>query len=119
MATKISTPPSHWALLLHIHKTYSLIRAVLADARVHWLPKTLFVSCIGAMLLVLLGGDMMAGVAESVVPLIGPAVGLPIDASLDWGAFSVIAYNLLKLFPAEIVGEHYDRLFRARRRRFA
>lgn len=116
MATKVFAGPSQWGLLLHIHKTYSLIRAVLADARVHWLPKVMFLSCIGAMLLVLLGGDMMAGVAESVVPLIGPVVGLPVDASLDWVAFTVIAFNLLKLFPAEIVGEHYDRLFRSKRR---
>ena len=50
--------PSQWALLLHIHKTFSLIRAVLADARVHWIPKSLFLSCIGAMLLVLLGGNI-------------------------------------------------------------
>jgi hypothetical protein len=119
MATKVSAPPNQWALLLHIHKTYTLIRAVLADARVHWLSKAVFLSCIGAMLLVLLGGDLMAGVAESVVPLIGPAVGLPVDASLDWVAFAVVAFNLLKLFPTEIVGEHYDRLFRSKRRRFA
>lgn len=116
MARRMFARPSQWALLLHIHKTFSLIRAVLADARVHWIPKSLFLSCIGAMLLVLLGGDMMAGVAENIVPLIGPVVGLPVDASLDWVAFTVIAFNLLKLFPAEIVGEHYDRLFRSKRR---
>lgn len=119
MATRVSAPPNQWALLLHIHKTYALIRAVLADTRVRWLPKATFLTCIGAMLLMLLGGDLMAGVAESIVPFIGPVVGLPVDASLDWVAFSVIAFNLLKLFPTEIVGEHYDRLFRAKRRRFA
>lgn len=119
MATKVSAPPNQWALLLHIRKTYALIRAVLADARVHWLPKAAFLTCIGAMLLVLLGGDLTAGIAESIVPFVGPVVGLPVDASLDWVAFTVVAFNLLKLFPTEIVGEHYDRLFRSRRRRFA
>ena len=47
---------------------------------------------------------------------IGDALGIPAEASLDWVAAAVAAFNLLKLFPAEIVGEHYDALFRNRNR---
>ena len=43
------------------------------------------------------------------------ALGLPTEFAIDWIFVSVAAFNLLKLFPAEIVGEHYDRLFRSRR----
>jgi hypothetical protein len=40
------------------------------------------------------------------------AVGIPAEATLDWAVLGVAAFNLLKLFPRDVVGEHYDRLFR-------
>ncbi len=109
--------PSQLALLFHIRKTVALTGAVLRDARVHWFSKLLFVSSIGALLLALLFPEMAADLLAFVgLPGIGAMLdilGLPVDAGLDWVAFSVAAFNLLRLFPAEIVGEHYDRLFRS------
>jgi hypothetical protein len=108
--------PNQWALMLHIGKTFALVRSVLADPRVHWLPKGVFLGTIGTLLLALLGGDTVAGAVEAFIPIVGPLVGWPADAGLDWVAFAVAAFNLLRLFPADVVGEHYDRLFRANRR---
>ncbi|HEU5439723.1 MAG TPA: hypothetical protein VFU88_10575 [Ktedonobacterales bacterium] len=114
---RTTSRPSPWSLLFHIQKTFSLVGAVLADARVHWLQKSLFVGTLGALLAALLipelGVDLMALVSGIGIPL--DILGLPPEATFDWIAFSVASYNLLKLFPAEIVGEHYDRLFRANR----
>lgn len=101
------------SLLLHMRKTAMLINAVLHDARVHWLPKSLFVGTLSALVLALLGGDVVGEFVSNVFPVVGPVLGLPADAGLDWVAFSVAAFNLLKLFPVDIVGEHYDRLFRS------
>lgn len=101
------------SLLLHVRKTALLINAVLHDARVHWLPKSLFLGTLSALVIALLGGDVVSEFVSNVFPVIGPVLGLPADAGLDWVAFSVAAFNLLKLFPADIVGEHYDRLFRS------
>ncbi|MGZ3663988.1 MAG: hypothetical protein ACXWQR_09820 [Ktedonobacterales bacterium] len=103
------------SLLLHIRKTALLINAVLHDARVHWLPKSLFLGTLSALVIALLGGDVVSELVSNVFPVVGPVLGLPADAGLDWVAFSVAAFNLLKLFPADIVGEHYDRLFRSGR----
>jgi hypothetical protein len=92
-----------------------LVSAVLADPRVHWVQKFAFVGSIGALLLALffpeliidaIGGAATAGLFEF--------IGVPADVGIDWTVFAVAAFNLLKLFPAEIVGEHYDRLFRNR-----
>lgn len=104
------------SMLFHFRKTAALTGAVLRDKRVHWLPKTLFIGILSVLVIALVGGDAVAELVSGVLPLIGPVVGIPADATFDWLALGVAAYNLLKLFPAEIVGEHYDRLFRAPRR---
>jgi hypothetical protein len=112
--TTTQVKPKQLALLLHLRKTVSLIGAVLSDPRVHWIRKTLFLSTIGVLIVALIGGDTVNEILDSfVLPFVGPVLGLPIDGTFDWIALSVAAYNLLKLFPAEIVGEHYDRLFRS------
>ncbi len=105
------------SLLLHIRKTVALAGALLSDRRIHWLPKVMFVSTIGFLLMALLGSDLVGDfLSNFIVPFLGPVVlGIPADATFDWVALAVAAFNLLKLFPSDIVGEHYDRLFRAGR----
>lgn len=107
---------NQWALLFHIRKTFALVSAVLGDRRVHWLPKATFLGCLGALLIALLGGDAVSELVSNVLPVVGPVLGIPIDGSIDWVVFAVAAFNLLKLFPSDVVGEHYDRLFRSGRR---
>lgn len=113
-----ASKPSPFALLFHIRKTTALVGSVLQDTRVSWVPKTVFLTCITALLAAILlpelGIDTAAFLGLPGFGAILDALGLPVDASFDWVAFSVAAFNLLKLFPAEIVGEHYDRLFRGR-----
>ena len=110
---------SLWALILHIRKTIALTGAVLNDARVHWLTKSLYVGSIGMLLAALLFpemvGDLLAFFGLPGLGGIADLLGLPAEAGFDWIAFAVAAYNLLRLFPTDIVGEHYDRLFRSGR----
>ena len=66
------------------------------------------------MLLALLFPESAAELLGLGVPGIGwafDALGIPVDATLDWAVLGVAAFNLLKLFPKEVVGEHYDQLF--------
>jgi hypothetical protein len=58
------------------------------------------------------GQNRRAGVFAPVVGWAFDAVGIPAEATLDWAVLGVAAFNLLKLFPRDVVGEHYDRLFR-------
>lgn len=109
------TAPRFLTLLTHIPKTIGLTTAVLQDARVHWFPKLVFLGSLGTLLLALLFPETTAEIIGLGIPGVGwtlDLLGLPVDASIDWIALSVAAFNLLKLFPADIVGEHYDRLFR-------
>lgn len=108
--------PNPFALLFHVGKTSALVGSVMQDRRVSWLPKTVFMTCIlallAAVLLPELGIDTAAFFALPGVGAVLDALGLPVDFTFDWAVFAVAAFNLLKLFPTEIVGEHYDRLFR-------
>lgn len=103
------------SLLFHLGKTASLVSAIMKDARVHWLPKLFFFGALGALLLALLFPESAAEIFGLGIPGIGwafDALGIPVDATVDWAVLGVAAFNLLKLFPREVVGEHYDRLFR-------
>ena len=102
------------SLLFHLGKTTALITAIMRDVRVHWLPKLVFFSVLGALLLALLFPESAAELLGFGIPGIGwafDALGIPIDATIDWAVLGVAAFNLLKLFPKEVVGEHYDSLF--------
>jgi hypothetical protein len=106
---------SQFSLLFHMHKTGLLVLAILRDVRVHPLRKLMFVGLIGSLLALVLFPEMLADTATLLIPFVN-ALGLPIEipaeVGFDWVFFAVAAFNLLRVFPAEIVGEHYDRLFR-------
>jgi hypothetical protein len=44
---------------------------------------------------------------------------MPPEATVDWAEFTVAAHILLSLFPAEVIGERYNRLFHPKRRHAA
>jgi hypothetical protein len=107
------------AMFFHIRKTFKLSSAVLHDPRVHWAPKLAFLVSAGALGCAVLFPEAVGDLVALGIPGIGWAadtLGLPTEFAFDWVAATVAAFNLLKLFPADIVGEHYDRLFRSRRK---
>lgn len=110
---------NQFALLLHVRKTVGLAVAVLQDVRVHWFHKSLYLVAVLSLLLAVLFpealGDLLAFVGLPGLGGLLDLVGLPADFAIDWVAFAVATYNLLRIFPADIVGEHYDRLFRSQR----
>lgn len=115
MQPTAQNPIRQASLLFHLGKTASLVSAIMKDARVHWLPKLFFFGALGALLLALLFPESAAEIFGLGIPGIGwafDALGIPVDATVDWAVLGVAAFNLLKLFPREVVGEHYDRLFR-------
>lgn len=106
--------PSPAALLIHLPKTFSLIGAMMRDARVKAFPKFMFISSLGFLLLALIFPEVSADVLALFAPILGPvfdAIGIPTEGAIDWLAIGIAAYNLFKLFPSEVVGEHYDQIF--------
>jgi hypothetical protein len=115
-----STAPNPITMLFHVFKSISLAVALLVDPRVHTARKAAFITVVGALIAGAIGVE---GVGEAltqllnVVPGLGALLGIgeiPLDVTVDWALVAVAMFNLLRLFPREIVGEHYDRLFRSR-----
>ena len=105
--------PRRRDIFLHIGKTFKLIGALMSDRRIALWRKLLFVGTIGGLLVILFFPDFFNETFLSVVmPVVGTIAGVPIDAGFDWIAFALVAVNLLKYFPAELVAEHYRDIFR-------
>lgn len=113
-ATTSQSRPNPLSMLVHFKKSMSLIGAVLGDTRIHPLRKFLFLGGLIMLLALLVFPEALADVATALVPVFG-AIGVPIElggeAGFDWLAMGVAAFSLLHVFPAGIVGEHYDRIF--------
>ena len=104
--------PRRRDIFLHAGKTFRLIGGLMTDRRVPLWRKLLFVGSIGGLLLVLLFPDLFSeAVLSTVLPIIGTIVGVPIDAGFDWMVFALVAVNLLRFFPAELVAEYYRNIF--------
>jgi hypothetical protein len=111
--------PNPLAMAMHLFRTLSLGGSLLGDRRIHPVRKVLFVTILGVVIAAALGVDAAGEVITqglNIIPGLGVLLGIgefPVDAVVDWVVVAVVAYNLLKLFPSRIVGEHYDRLFPA------
>src|SRR5579884_872128 len=104
--------PNPFQLLIHVGKTARLAGALMGDRRISIFRKLFFIATILVMIVVLLAGDTASELVSNVMRLVGPVLDIPADATLDWVLLATASYNLLKVFPPQIVSEHYDRLFR-------
>ena len=104
--------PRRRDIFLHAGKTFKLIGGLMTDRRVSLWRKLLFVGSVGGLLLLLFFPDLFSeAVLTTVLPIVGTIAGVPIDAGFDWMAFALVAVNLLKFFPAELVAEYYRNIF--------
>ncbi len=96
--------------ILHLPRTLKVAGGVLQDSRVNILPKALFIGSIVFVLAALLTPEALAEFV-ALVPGLGDLLavaGIPIDGAIDWLALGVTALNMMKLFPQNIVNEHFD-----------
>ena len=106
--------PRRRDIFFHFVKTGKLVGALFKDRRVSLARKISFCILILFLLAILAFPDTFDEIGLSVVlPLIGTVLGIPLDAGIDWVAFALLSVSLLRVFPAEIVSEHYQRLFKA------
>jgi len=109
-----SVSPKTSDLLFHFIKTVELVWALLSDRRIGFKHKAFFVGAIGALLVILIFPEVIGeAFLIKVLPVAEAILGMPLAAGLDWAALSSLIVNLLRFFPAEIVAEHYERIFKA------
>lgn len=113
VSKKAAAMPRRRDIFFHFIKTGRLVKALFTDPRVPLVRKIFFVVALAALLVILLFPDALGELGLSIVlPAVGTVLGVPIDAGFDWTAFALLAVNLLQVFPAAIVAEHYDNIFR-------
>ncbi len=96
--------------IVHLPRTLKVAGNVLKDARVSILPKVMFVGGIVALLAALFTPEAFAELVN-VIPGLGQLLGaleIPVDGAVDWIAIALAALNLMKLFPQDVVNEHYN-----------
>jgi len=104
--------PRRRDVFLHGVKTFRLLGALVRERRIPIVRKVLFLGSIVALLLILIFPDIIdSTILGTILPLIGAVLGVPIDAGMDWIAFSMVIVSLLRIFPAELVSEHYRNIF--------
>jgi hypothetical protein len=109
---QVQARPNPFQLLFHVGKTARLAGALLADPRITIFRKLLFIGSLLVLALALIAPDTIGAlVSEFIIPVVGPVIDIPADAALDWVAIAVAAYNLLRVFPEEVVSMHYQRIF--------
>jgi hypothetical protein len=105
--------PKRLQMLLHAGKSFQLIGSLLVDPRIGLWRKALFFSSIALLLILLFFPDILGEFVMSIMmPLAGTVLGVPLDAGFDWAAFILVVPALLRFFPAELIAEHYRRIFR-------
>ena len=104
--------PRRRDLVFHLPKTIRLVGTVLWDRRVSLLRKSAFLGGLGVLLALLLVPEVLADGVTLLSPLFSLiGVELPAEGAIDWLAFALASFSMLKVFPKEILGEHYERLF--------
>jgi hypothetical protein len=105
--------PKRTDLVFHLFKTGKLVSAVLQDKRVHVVRKAAYLGTLGLILLIPLVPEIAGQIITILSPLLpSEIIEIPLDGTIDWVTFAVATFSLLKFFPQDVVGEHYDRLFR-------
>ena len=104
--------PKRFDIFFHFPKTLRLIGSLIADRRIPLMQKVVFFGSILLLLVVLFFPDLLGeGILSTVLPFVGTILGVPIDASVDWMAFAMLLVNFMRVFPADIVSEHYQQIF--------
>jgi hypothetical protein len=96
--------------IVHLPRTLKVAGNVLKDARVGLGSKLMFVSGVAALLMALLAPETFLDVIVAIpgATAVLDLIGIPIEAAGDWIVLALAAFNLMKLFPQDVVDEHYE-----------
>ncbi len=101
--------PSRWQFWRHPLRSLRLIRALLGDPGIPLGRKLLFGWICMLLVLVLFVPDVITELAAAIFPLVGNALDVPLDATLDWSVIAVLLPELLKIFPRETLVRQWYR----------
>lgn len=102
-------------IFFHPVRSVCFVKALLKDPRIHASRKVAFIGLIVLMLAMLFFPDVIEeSILSAILPVLGSILGVPLDLSLNWTSFALLSVTLLRVFPSEIVNEHYATYILAR-----
>jgi hypothetical protein len=108
--------PGRIESLFRIGGTVKLVNALMRDQRVAPARKVCFAASLAGIIGVMLFPELIAdGFLASILPFISGIIGVPIEAGFDWFTFVMLLPILLRIFPSDIMEEHYLRVFKGKK----
>jgi hypothetical protein len=96
-------------VFFHPVRSLNFMNALLRDSRIHVAKKVMFVLATMALIVMLVfPGLLEETFLSAILPVLGTILGIPLDVGLNWLSFALVSVHLFRLFPAEIVSEHYN-----------
>ncbi len=105
--------PGRIEAFLRIGGTVKLVNSLMRDRRVPAVRKVCFGAALCSLLAAMIFPELIAdGFLSTILPFISSIIGIPIEAGVDWFTFILVLPVLLRIFPAELMQEHYFRVFK-------
>ena len=105
--------PGRIEAFLRVGGTVRLVNSLMRDARVPAVRKVFFGTALASLLAAMIFPELVAdGFLATIMPFISSIIGVPIEAGVDWFTFIMLLPVLMRIFPADIMQEHYLRVFK-------
>jgi hypothetical protein len=105
--------PGRIESFFRMRRTIQLVNSLMRDARVSAVRKVGFAAALISLLVAMIFPELVAdSFLSTIMPFISSIVGIPLEAGIDWFAFVMLLPVLMRIFPAQIMQEHYQIIFR-------
>lgn len=105
--------PGRIESFFRIGRTVKLVNSLLRDSRVSVVRKVSFSAALISLLVAMIFPELVAdSFLSTILPFISSAIGIPLEAGIDWFTFVMLLPVLMRIFPAKIMQEHYQIVFR-------
>jgi hypothetical protein len=83
------------------------------DSRISSIRKVGFGAALVSLLVAMIFPELIAdSFLSTIMPFISSIIGIPLEAGVDWFTFVMLLPVLMRIFPAPIMQEHYQIIFR-------
>ncbi len=105
--------PGRIESLFRAGRTVRLVNSLMRDSRISSIRKVGFGAALVSLLVAMIFPELIAdSFLSTIMPFISSIIGIPLEAGVDWFTFVMLLPVLMRIFPAPIMQEHYQIIFR-------
>ena len=96
-------------IFFHPIRSCNFVGALMCDQRISRARKVAFVVVTLTVVALMLFPSLVEETfLSAILPILGTILGIPLDLSFNWAALALLSVTLLRIFPSEVVDEHYS-----------